>query len=123
MPVKVMIGAFCGIATGIFLGDYASIFQPIGSIYIMLLEAAVYPYIISALLHGLGTLSSKRAVLLFRSAWPFFLLAWGMTFLVLIILIFAIPPTPIIMIEPSSSILGNVSSVLQLIIPANILLH
>jgi len=120
LPVKVMIGAFLGMATGIFLGDYASIFQPIGSIYIMLLEAAVYPYIISALLHGLGTLSSKRALLLFRSAWPFFLLAWGITFTVLIIFASAIPPTPIITINPPSSILGNISSVLQLIIPENI---
>jgi len=52
----VLIGGVAGIAAGLFFGDYCGALAPIGFAYVMLLEAAVYPYLICSLLQGLGSL-------------------------------------------------------------------
>ena len=80
-----------GIFTGLFLGDYAVVFRPVGQVYIMLLEAAVYPYLIASLLHGLSSMAPDRAWRLFKNGWPLYLLVWGVTFGLLGLLSLAIP--------------------------------
>ena len=56
LPLWVLIGAVLGIATGLFLGADAAVLRPAGTTYVRLMEVAVFPYIISSLLHGLGRL-------------------------------------------------------------------
>ncbi len=61
----------------------------------MLLEAAVYPYLIASLLHGLSSMAPDRAWRLFKNGWPLYLLVWGVTFGLLGLLSQAIPhPLP-----------------------------
>lgn len=43
----IVIGAVLGVGAGLFLGDEAAVLEPVGTGYVMLLEAMVYPYIIS----------------------------------------------------------------------------
>jgi proton glutamate symport protein len=87
----VAIGGSAGIFLGIFVGDYAHFLRPFGQLYILLLEMAVYPYLICSLLHGLGSMSPAQAWRLFRSGWKFYLALWGMTFGLLILLAQGIP--------------------------------
>jgi proton glutamate symport protein len=47
--------------------DYAHFLRPVGQVYVMLLEVAVYPYLICSLLHGLGSMASAQAWKLFLS--------------------------------------------------------
>ena len=54
----VLIGGVAGILAGLFFGDYCATLAPVGFAYVMLLEAAVYPYLICSLLHGLGSLDA-----------------------------------------------------------------
>src|SRR5215475_5207972 len=49
LGVMVSIGAFAGILAGIFFGEYCRVLSPIGSAYIMLLQSAVFPYLICSL--------------------------------------------------------------------------
>lgn len=57
LPVWVLIGAFVGVAAGLFFGDDAAVLSPIGTAYVKMMEIAVFPYLICSLLHGLGRLS------------------------------------------------------------------
>ncbi len=89
MPV--LVGGFAGILLGLFVGDYAHLLRPIGQVYVMLLEVAVYPYLICSLLHGLGSMSPAQAWKLFLSGWRFYVALWVITFGLLIVLAQGIP--------------------------------
>lgn len=61
----VAAGGITGILVGVFFGDYAHFLRPVGNVYVMLLEVAVYPYLICSLMHGLGSLAPAQAWRLF----------------------------------------------------------
>jgi proton glutamate symport protein len=82
----VAMGGAIGILLGIFLGDYAHFIRPVGDVCVLLLEVAVYPYLICSLLHGLGSMAPAQAWRLFRSGWKFYVALWGITFGLLILL-------------------------------------
>jgi len=87
----VLIGVASGIFTGLFLGDYAAVLRPVGDLYAMLLEVAVYPYLICSLLHGLGRLTPVDSWRLFRAGWIYYAGLMALVFAVLIILGHGIP--------------------------------
>ena len=89
--LPVLVGGVLGIALGLFVGDYARFLRPIGQLYVMFLEVAVYPYLICSLLHGLGSMSPSQAWKLFRSGWRFYVALWIITLGVLIVLAQGIP--------------------------------
>lgn len=89
--LPVFIGGILGIALGVFVGDDARFLRPIGRLYVMLLEVAVYPYLICSLLHGLGSMSPSQAWKLFLSGWRFYVALWIITFGLLIVLAQGIP--------------------------------
>jgi proton glutamate symport protein len=89
--LPVLVGGVLGIALGIFVGDYARFLQPIGKLYVMLLEVAVYPYLICSLLHGLGSMSPGQAWKLFLSGWRFYVALWIVTLGLLIVLAQGVP--------------------------------
>ena len=70
MPMWVLIGAVLGVLAGLVLGERTKAFAPVGAGYTMLLEIAIYPYLICALLLGLGRLAPGRARRLLRASWP-----------------------------------------------------
>ncbi len=115
-----IIGAILGIAAGVFLGDYCKVLNPIGVGYVMLLQAPIYPLLVSALIHGLGTLSPCTFVRLFKRGWIFYLVAWGITLGAIFILIYAIPRvTAPSVIDPTQKE-QSTSSIIQLFLPANL---
>lgn len=87
----VAVGGALGILTGLFLGDYAHVLRPIGKTYVLLLEVAVFPYLICSLLRGLGSMAPAQALKLFRSGWKIYVALWLLTFAALIGLSFGIP--------------------------------
>ena len=89
MPVA--LGGLAGILLGVLVGDYAHALRPVGQVYVMLLEVAVYPYLICSLLHGLGSMAPAQAWKLFLSGWKFYLALWVITFGLLLVLAQGIP--------------------------------
>ena len=73
LPFWVLVGAAFGILTGITLGERTAILHPLGVVYAMMLESVVYPYILSSLIVGLGSLASARARRLVRASWAVYL--------------------------------------------------
>ena len=114
----VAIGGVAGILLGLFLGDYAHIFRPIGQVYVMLLEVAVYPYLICSLLHGLGSMSPTQARMLFLVGWKFYVGLWLITFALLILLAQGIPQAfPTSWVADRS--VTDSPSLLEIIIPSD----
>ena len=112
----VAIGGAIGILVGLFLGDYAHLIRPVGEVYVLLLEVAVYPYLICSLLHGLGSMAPAQAWRLFRSGWKFYVALWGITFGLLILLAHGIPQASSTSWIADASANGS-PSLLEILIP------
>jgi proton glutamate symport protein len=89
--VPVAVGGLAGILLGVLVGDYTHFLRPVGEVYVMLLEVAVYPYLVCSLLHGLGSMAPAQAWKLFLSGWRFYVALWVITFGLLIVLALGIP--------------------------------
>lgn len=122
LPGWIVVGAILGVATGLFLGDAASVLQPVGTAYVMMLEAVVYPYIISSLLYGLGSLAPAMAFRLLKRSWPFYLTAWGSTLAVAYLLSLALPDVPAPDAIDGTLVVHDAAGLLQIILPSNIFL-
>lgn len=121
LTYRVLIAMCLGIAFGIFFGDYSKILQPIGEIYVMMLQSVIYPYLISSLIYGLGSMDKPMAIRFFRKGWAIYLSLIGVCICIIYFLVIDIP-------KPQSSIITTgtlrslkefLDNILQNIIPAN----
>jgi Na+/H+-dicarboxylate symporter/ABC-type amino acid transport substrate-binding protein len=115
----VAVGSLAGIVAGLVFGQRASVLIPIGSAYAMMLQIAIYPYLICSLLLGLGRLSPDMSRRFLGATWPAHLLVWVLTFGTIWLLAHAIPLPP----SPASIVPRPVSEqvgLLTVLIPANI---
>ena len=118
LSIWVIIGALLGILCGAFFGEYAAVLEPLGAIYVMLLQMVVFPFLVSSLLHGLGNLSPATAWRLFKSGAPVFVLAWVVLFAALFVLVQAIPESrPPVVIKPSGD--QGLAAFISLLVPSN----
>src|SRR5215831_3884639 len=116
----VLVGGAAGILVGLLFGDDCAILSPIGFAYVGLLQAAVYPYLICSLLHGLGSLEPGKAWRLFKCGWIFYVAAWIVTFATLAALARAIPEVNPAVIAETAATPHSVSSLLGLLIPTDL---
>lgn len=117
LPFWVLGGAVAGTLFGLLVGESAAVLHPVGTIYADLMQVAVFPYLICALLHGLGRLSPETAWRLFRCSWLVYLAVWGGAFLVIFLLSIAIPETTPAFVDGTA--LGTGPGLLQMLIPTN----
>ena len=75
---KILIGLVLGIATGLFLGDHASFFQPIADGFVRLLQMSVLPYVTVSLIAGIGGLDAATARRLFLRVGALTLVLWAL---------------------------------------------
>ena len=119
LPGWIVIGAVAGILAGVVLGERTGVLRPIGSAYAMMLEMAVYPYLICSLLHGLGRLTPSRAGRLLRASWGVYVFVWAATLGSIWLISWAIPaPAPPSVLRPMPA--AGEGALLDLIIPANL---
>lgn len=116
---QVVSGLLLGIFAGLFFGEYCKILAPIGSIFVMLLEAVLYPFLVSSLIYGLGRLSPENFGKLIKRGWHYYILIWTVTILTLWILMKAIPVGSPLLIDPLADS-ESASQFLKLIIPKNL---
>ncbi|MEW6144547.1 MAG: cation:dicarboxylase symporter family transporter [Thermodesulfobacteriota bacterium] len=117
--VQVIIGLVLGIFAGLFFGEYCRVLAPVGSVFVMLLEAVLYPFLVSSLIYGLGKMSPENFGKLFRRGWHYYILLWAVTLSALAILIRAFPVASPLLIDPAGSG-DSASQFLELIIPKNL---
>ncbi|HEY7245021.1 MAG TPA: cation:dicarboxylase symporter family transporter [Xanthobacteraceae bacterium] len=116
----VLVGGVAGILAGITFGESCAILSPIGFTYVGLLQAAVYPYLICSLLHGLGSLEPRKAWRLFKSGWLFYVAAWALTFACLVALARAIPPVQPAVIGETAREPQSIAKLLGLLVPTDL---
>ena len=115
---RILGAALAGAACGVFFGESASALEPIGAVYIALLQMAVFPFLVSSLLHGLGSMNPAMALKLLRAGWPVFVLAWAGTLAALALVAWAIPEArpPLVITAQAGE---GVSRWVSLLVPAN----
>jgi Na+/H+-dicarboxylate symporter/ABC-type amino acid transport substrate-binding protein len=91
LSTKIFLGLGLGIATGIFLGEITAPLKLVGNGFVQLLQMAVLPYIIIALMSGLGKLKYGEAVKLSLRVGSLLVLIWALTLAVLYLLPLSFP--------------------------------
>jgi Na+/H+-dicarboxylate symporter/ABC-type amino acid transport substrate-binding protein len=116
MAIATVLGIFCGL----FFGDLCDLFSPYANAYIMLLKVTAVPYLIGAIIHGVGQLSLFQAKQIVKKGIVFISLAWFINILIVYAINDLFP-------HPSSTQLGGYISgdippldFAQLLIPDNI---
>jgi len=91
LSAKIFLGLGLGIVAGIFLGEIVAPLRVVGQAFVLLLQMAVLPYIIIALISGLGKLQYREAVSLSVRVGSLLLLIWALTLAVVYILPLSFP--------------------------------
>jgi Na+/H+-dicarboxylate symporter/ABC-type amino acid transport substrate-binding protein len=116
MAIATVLGIFCGL----FFGDLCDVFAPYSSAYIMLLKVTAVPYLIGAIIHGVGQLSVYQAKQILKRGLIFISIAWLINVLMIYAINYLFP-------HPKSTQLGGYISgeipqlnFAELLIPDNI---
>lgn len=75
---NILIGLALGVATGLFLGEKAGVFQLVAEAYLRLLQMTVLPYVMVSLIEGIGSLDGARARHLFVRVGTLSLVLWAL---------------------------------------------
>lgn len=117
---QALTAVLLGIFSGLFFGSMCSIFQPVGSAFVMLLQMVVLPYIPTLIMHGLGSLSPQTARKLFKRGWYFLALLWLLVLGVIYTLKVIIPtPLPDPKANLAHEVVRSKHNFLAYIIPEN----
>ena len=120
LTLQMALATVLGILCGLFFGDLCDVFSPYANAYIMLLKVTAVPYLIGAIIHGVGQLSVSQAKQILKRGVIFISLAWTINILIIYSINYLFP-------HPESTQLGGyVSSevpplnLADLLIPDNI---
>jgi Na+/H+-dicarboxylate symporter len=80
---RIIVGLMLGVLVGLFFGEGAAALQPVADVYIRLMQMTVLPYLVLALVIGLGQLNPGVAKRLAVRMGLLLLLFWGLTLLVI----------------------------------------
>jgi Na+/H+-dicarboxylate symporter/ABC-type amino acid transport substrate-binding protein len=81
LTFQMAIATVLGILVGLFFGDLCDVFAPYSSAYIMLLKVTAVPYLIGAIIHGVGQLSVYQAKQILKRGLIFISVAWAINIL------------------------------------------
>lgn len=81
LTLQMAVATVLGILCGLFFGDLCDVFAPYASAYILILKITAVPYLIGAIIHGVGQLSSNQAKQIVKKGVIFISLAWAINIL------------------------------------------
>jgi len=88
---RILVGLALGVLIGLFFGEGAAALQPVADVYIRLMQMTVLPYLVLALVIGLGQLNADEAKRLAVRMGVLLLLFWALTLLVVGVMPLAFP--------------------------------
>jgi Na+/H+-dicarboxylate symporter len=120
LALQMAIATILGILCGLIFGDLCDVFAPYGKAYIMILKITAVPYLIGAIIHGVGQLSPSQAKEILKKGIVFIgiVLVINISMIYLTYYLFPLPKTaPLV-----GYVAGNVPSInfAELLIPENI---
>lgn len=120
LTLQMAIATVLGILCGLTFGDFCKVLAPYGQAYIMILKITAVPYLIGAIIHGVGQLSPSQAKMILKKGILFIGIALtiNICMIYLTYYVFPLPKTaPLV-----GYVAGNVPSInfAELLIPENI---
>ena len=91
LSTSIIIGLFAGIATGLFFGELISFLSIIGAGFIGLLQMTILPFVVVALISGIGSLTLEKAKILLLKGGMWMLIFWLLSFVVIYLMLFIFP--------------------------------
>lgn len=92
LSARIVIGLALGVLTGLFFGEPAAALQPLADIYIRLMQMMVLPYLMLALVVGIGQLDAATARRMGLTAGALLAVFWAATLALVGALPLAFPP-------------------------------
>ncbi len=114
------IATALGIACGFFFGDLCEVFSNWASAYIMLLKVTAVPYLIAAIIHGVGQLSINQAKQIIKRGIFFIGLAWTINICVIYLIKYVFPHSKTTQLNGYASTETPHLNFAELLIPDNI---
>jgi Na+/H+-dicarboxylate symporter/ABC-type amino acid transport substrate-binding protein len=91
LGLQMLIATFLGIFCGLFFGNLCSVFGPWGTAYVMVLKITTIPYLICAIIHGVGRLASGTAKSILQKGFFFIAGAWTINISMIYLTVFLFP--------------------------------
>jgi len=117
---QILIGFILGVLCGLFLGEDARIFRPLGSGFVMLLQMPIILFLFCAIVTGIGSLNLADAKKFTRSGGLILLVIWAIFILLSFFVSLSFPQRIVgSHFAASSSLNSNAPEMLNIFIPAN----
>jgi len=120
LTLQMAIATVLGILTGLFFGNLCEVFAPYTAAYIMILKVTAIPYLIAAIIHGVGQLRVEQGKLILKRGILFIGLAWIINILVVYLINYLFPRSHSPQIGGYVSVEASHLNFAELLIPENI---
>lgn len=120
LTLQMAVATILGILTGLFFGQLCEFFAPYAAAYIMILKITAIPYLITAIIHGVGQLYVEQAKMILKRGILFIGLAWIINILVVYLIDYLFPKSPGNQIAGYVSIETTHLNFAEILIPENI---
>ena len=120
LSLQMGLATVLGIFTGLFFGEYCQIFGPWSSAYIMILKVTTIPYLICAVIHGIGRLAITTAKDILQKGLIFIGSAWMINVLMIYFAVSLFPQSHGIPSASYSAIQPAQLNFAELLIPDNV---
>jgi Na+/H+-dicarboxylate symporter len=91
LSTQVVLSLLLGLAAGLFFGERVAFLQDIGKAFILLLQMTVLPYIVLALITGLGRLTYQQVATLALRVGSILVLSWVLAFAAILLMPLTFP--------------------------------
>ena len=91
LTFQMLIATLLGIFVGLFLGDLCHAFAPLENAYIMILKITTIPYLICAVIHGIGRLATGAAKQILKKGLLFIAGIWVINIGMIYMTVFLFP--------------------------------
>lgn len=120
LTIQMVIATLFGILTGLFLGDLCKAFAPWENAYILILKITTIPYLICAVIHGIGRLASSIAKQILKKGLLLIAGTWAINIAVIYLTVHLFPRAEGISQAPYTTLSPSAINFAELLIPDNI---
>ena len=120
LTLQMIIATLLGIFVGLFLGDLCHVFAPWENAYIMILKITTIPYLICAVIHGIGRLATGAAKQILRKGLLFIAGIWVINIGIIYMTVFLFPHSHGAVHASHSTLAPATINFAELLIPDNV---
>lgn len=91
LPLQMAIATILGLLCGIFFGNLCTVLEPWATAYIMILKITAIPFLIVAIMHGVGQMSPYEGKEILKKGILFILLTWAINISMIYLIAFLFP--------------------------------